>query len=102
MNYSTWIILLASINVITIFSGFPMGTKKVLIIITTLCLLMVGFIFRAIEKRQRKRILEKKQAMTRAYDSGIDAVAKEVARDVHEQVVQEIDQLNHYDESSRN
>lgn len=95
MNYSTWIIVLATINIITLFSGFPTGTKKGIIVATTLCLLFIGFIFRAIEQRQRRKILEKKQALTRAYNPIIEQVAREVAEDVQEQVEEEIDQINH-------
>jgi glucose-6-phosphate-specific signal transduction histidine kinase len=72
-----------------------MGTKKAIVIVTTLGLLFIGFIFRAIEKRQRKRILERKQSISRDYKSGIDAVAEEVAHDIHNQVEHEIDTINH-------
>lgn len=99
MNYSTWIIVLSLANVIAIYSGFPMGTKKAIIIATTLGLLFIGFIFRAIEQRQRKKLLEKKQAIKNAYSPSIDQVAREVAHDIHERVESEIDQLSHQDQS---
>lgn len=99
MNYSTWIIVLSLANVVALYSGFPMGTKRAIVIVTTLGLLFIGFIFRAIEQRQRKKILEKKQAIKNAYSPTIDQVAKEVAHDIHERVEDEIDQLSHQDSS---
>ncbi len=99
MNYSTWIIVLSIVNVIAIYSGFPMGTKKAIIVVTTLGLLFIGFIFRAVEQRQRKKILERKQAIKNAYRPSIDQVAEEVAHDIHARVEDEIDQLSHHSHS---
>lgn len=76
-----------------------MGTKKVIIIVTTLGLLFIGFIFRAIEQRQRRKILERKQAIKYAYSPTIDQVAEEVAHDIHARVESEIDELSHHNHS---
>lgn len=100
MNYSTWIIVLSLANVIAIYSGFPMGTKKAIIIATTLGLLFIGFIFRAIEQRQRKRLLEKRQAIKNAYSPSIDQAARGVDHDIHDQVESEIDNLSNQDQHS--
>ncbi len=93
MNYGTWIISLAFINIITVFSGFPTGTKKLIFIVTTLALLAIGFMLRAIEKRRMSRILEKKQRIEELSREELDQVATRVASDLEEQIEGEIDEI---------
>ena len=97
MNYSTWIIILSTANAITIFSGFPTGTKKVIILVTTACLLFIGFILRAVEKKKRERIEYKKQLVEASFDTTMDQVATAVAKDVHTQVEEEIEEITHHE-----
>jgi Flp pilus assembly protein TadB len=93
MNYGTWIISLAFINIITVFSGLPTGTKKLVFIVTTLALLAIGFMLRAIEKRRTSRILEKKQRIEELSREELDQVATRVANDLEEQIEGEIDEI---------
>lgn len=95
MNYSTWIIVLSVINSITIFSGFPTATKKGIIVATTLVLIVIGLILRAIEKKQAARIKQKKQVIEHAYEQSLDQVAHAIAEDIHDQVTEEIDEITH-------
>lgn len=97
MNYSTWIIILSGANAITIFSGLPTGTKKIIILITTALLLFIGFVLRAIEKKKRERIEHKKQLIESSLDTTIDQVATEVAKDVHARVSEELDEITHHE-----
>ncbi|MEI8223732.1 MAG: hypothetical protein WCG20_01270 [bacterium] len=95
MKYSTWIIVLSIVNIITIFSGFPTGTKRGIIVATTLIFIFIGLILRAIEKKQAARIKQKKQVIEQTYDHSLDQVAKAIAEDIHEQVEEEIKEITH-------
>ena len=95
MKYSTWIIVVSIVNVITLFSGFPTGTKKGIVVVTSLILIFIGLILRAVEKKQAERIKQKKQALEQAYDHSLDQVAEAIAEDIHEQVEEEIEELTH-------
>lgn len=95
MKYSTWIIVVSMVNVITLFSGFPTGTKKGIIVVTTLILIFIGLILRAVEKKQADRIKQKKQVIEQAYSHSLDQVAEALAEDIHEQVEEEIDEITH-------
>ena len=95
MKYSTWIIVLSIANLVTIFSGFPTGTKKGIIVAVTLILIFIGLILRAIEKKQEARIKQKKQVLEQNYDQSLDQVAKAIAEDIHEQVEEEIEEITH-------
>lgn len=93
MNYGTWIISLALINVITAFSGFPTGIKKLVFIIITLILLGIGFMLRAIEKKRTARIQEKKQRIEELSRDELNEVAMVVAHDIQERVEDEIEAI---------
>lgn len=95
MKYSTWIIVVSIVNVITLFSGLPTSTKKGVIVVTALILIFIGLILRAIEKKQAERIKQKKQALEQTYDHSLDQVAEAIAEDIHEQVEEEIEELTH-------
>lgn len=56
MNYGNWIIAIGIINIFTIFSGLPTGTKKLVFVVTTLALILIGMIVRAIAKRKKQKV----------------------------------------------
>lgn len=93
MNYGTWIISLAIINVVTAFSGLPTGTKKAVFVLTSLVLLAIGLILRAIEKRRAERIREKKEQVEELSREEIGEIADSVAHDVHESVEEDIESM---------
>jgi hypothetical protein len=59
MKYSTWIIVLSIVNIITIFSGFPTGTKKGIIVATTLIFIFVGLTLMRNNHEQSNLVEEK-------------------------------------------
>ena len=94
MKYSTWIILLSILNVITVFSGLPTGAKKIIIVITTLAFLFLAFVLRAIEKKQQAKIDLRKREIEEVMSPEMDEVVEAVAEDVHDQVEEEIQELS--------
>jgi ABC-type nickel/cobalt efflux system permease component RcnA len=99
MNYSTWIITLGLVNTLAIFSGFPPTTKKVIIVISTLLLILIGLILRAVERKQQKRLQEKKMAIEEAFSADLDEVADAVAHDTHTHVEKELEEITHEERS---
>jgi hypothetical protein len=100
MKYSTWIMALSTINIVTLFSGFPTGTKKIIIVLATAGIIFIGLILRAIEKKQQARIEQKKRAVVQTYPESLSAVAQAVAEDVHEQVIEDIAEIIHKETTS--
>lgn len=101
MNYSTWIIGLSVINTITVFSGLPTGGKRLVIVITTLALLFIGFILRAVEKKKKDRMEYQKEVLKKTLDTNIDQVAEELAQNIHQRIEQEIDEITHHEPENR-
>lgn len=101
MNYSNWIIGLGIINLVTIFSGFPTGSKKIIIIISTLILVFIGLVLRAIAKKKQARIKKEKQTIEETFEPIIDQVITEAVTDAELQVEEELAEITHTD-SQRN
>ncbi len=97
MNYGIWIIILAIINILTAFSGLPTGSKKLIIVLTTLILLGMGLMLNAIERRRRQKIEQRKQVVETMMKEEIEEVAKEIAHDVEGHVEEEIEHITHHE-----
>ena len=82
---------------VTVFSGLPTGTKKVIIVLTTALLVFIGFVLRAIEKKKQERIEQKKQLVEQNLDGALDQVASAVAHDIHTKVEAEINEITHHE-----
>ena len=93
MNYGISIIILALIDILTIYSGLPLGTKKGIIFITTLCLLIIGWALRTIEQKRSRRLKEKKEKVEETMMPELAEVESQIAHDVVNQVEHEIDML---------
>jgi flagellar biosynthesis component FlhA len=93
MKYGTALIVLGLVNVIAIFSGIPTGWKKVVIIITTGCLVLLGWTLRAIAKSKARKIHSKAAAIEAAAREEMAQITEEITQDVSHKVEQEIDQL---------
>ncbi len=93
MKYGTALIVLGLVNVITIFSGFPTGWKKVIIIVTTVCLILLGWMLRAIAKSKARKIQSKAAAIEAAAQEEMAQITEEITHDISHKVEQEIDQL---------
>jgi cell division protein FtsW (lipid II flippase) len=93
MKYGTALIVIAVVNLITIFSGIPTGWKKVLIILTTLCLVALGIMLRAIAKTRAERIRKQAEHVESLTSQDLQEITEEIVHDVTEHVEEEIDRI---------
>ena len=93
MKYGISIIILALVNVLTIYSGIPTGSKKGIIIITTLCLLAIGWMLHTIEQKRGRRVKDKKNEIETMMAPEIAEVESQIAHDVVDHVEHEIDMM---------
>lgn len=94
MKYSTWIIFFSLVNCVSIFSGIPTGAKKAVIVVTTLGLLFVAIVLRAVEKKQREKLEKKKSEVKEIIQpQALDDVVEVIAEDVQEQVEEELEEM---------
>ena len=78
MNYGTSIIILAILDILVIFSGFPTGWKKFIILVVSLILILIGWVLHAIAKRRKARVHAAAQEIESR--AKINEVADEIAR----------------------
>lgn len=93
MKYGTFLIAVSFFNFIIIFSGFPTIWKKILITLTSLGLLSLGYLMRAQAKRRALKIAKQAHYVEEMRRQELDALTQEIAEDVTEHVEQEIDRL---------
>jgi flagellar biosynthesis/type III secretory pathway M-ring protein FliF/YscJ len=93
MKYGTVLIVIAMVNLITIFSGLPTGWKKVLIILTTLCLVAMGIMLRAVAKTRAERIRKQAEQVEKMSSQDLQEITQEIVNDVTEHVEEEIDRI---------
>lgn len=93
MNYGTTLMVMAIINVLVIFSGFPTGWKQAIIIVTALVMLAIGAMLRAISQKRAKRMRAAVTAIEMTERENLSKVADEIAHDITEQVEEEIDHI---------
>jgi hypothetical protein len=93
MNYGIIVIVLAIVDILTIYSGLPTGWKKALVVIVSLVLLAAGWMLHVIAKKRALRV-HRAVAEIETRDAPImNDVADEVAFDVAHQIEEEIDQI---------
>ena len=94
MKYGNFLIAMGIITIITTFSGIPTGWKKVIILITSLLVMIIGWIIYTVAKSRAKRRAEKVQAFEQTITpESYEEMAEEIAEDVAEQVEEEIDRM---------
>ena len=92
MKYGTSVIILAILDVLVIFSGLPTSWKKIIILIISLLLIIIGWILRAIAERRKARV----HAVVEKIEHDnvpIEQVAREIAHDVEIEVEQDLHHL---------
>lgn len=94
MKYSTTLIVLSLVNFIVIFSGFPTSWKKFLITITSILILLIGWILRALAIKKQARAEKKASEINQQFSEPIKEIVEELAEDVTEQVEHEIEKLD--------
>lgn len=72
MNYGNWIIAIGIINFLTTFSGLPTGTKKLVFVLTTLALIFIGMVVRAIANRKKQKIAHVEPVLEESLESAYE------------------------------
>jgi hypothetical protein len=93
MKYGTTLIVLGIVNVLVLYSGLPTGWKKGIIIVTSVCLILLGWMLRTIAKRRAQKIHTKVTEIEHAAAEELAQITQEITHDVSHQVEEEIDRL---------
>jgi len=95
MKYGTTLIVLAIINSFTIFSGLPSGWKKGIIVITSIFVVLIGWIVRSIAQKKLARTRKRVRAIETELAEPLIEVVEELAEDVVNKVEKDIHDITY-------
>lgn len=93
MKYGKTLIVLGIVNVLVIFSGIPTTWKKVVIIVTTLLIVGIGWILNTVAKKRKERAIKQAHILERESEREINEIADVIVADMKEQVDKEIGRI---------
>lgn len=91
MKYGTTLIVLSIVNFATIFSGFPPQWKSVIITLTSIIILFIGWVLRALAQKKKMRAEKRVIEIQKQYQDSLDETVEELTQTIAEQVEKKLD-----------